>query len=911
MADNKAIIDLVARDKRFQPVMNRVLTTMRGVQARMEAVAATARKMLLVGTGLATGVIAVFGLFEKRMARVQALTQATAEEFAALSTEARRLGSATVFSASQAAQAMGAFAQQGFKANEIIKSMNATLALAAAGQLDMGQAAAITAGIMKSMKLPVEELTRVADVLAFTFTNSATDMIQLGEAMKSVGPVAAKAGFSLEEVTATIRAFSDVMIQGSAAGLALRNIILRLASQPSEVKKALSQLNVTIADSTGRMKPLARIIDEVSASMQNMSEVQQGAITTQLAGMRAAAAFTELLQLGGDTIREYTEENERAGGTVGRIAKQQMNNIIDKFKLLTSAVQEATIKIGEQFSPHVEALSGIVTELVGRFNELDKTTIGIGIVLAEVGVATAAVVLAMKAAISLATGFTGMLTTASVAGSGLALAMTKVATTTTAATAATAALFAPIKAAQAAAVAAGWSSLFYADSLAIATISANASAIAVARLGAQLGAAAVAARVAATTIAVGLTAGMGALAVGIGAAVLAMGKARAQLKQISQTSLEAGASMDRLAEAMKKLRSARGTDERKAGLVALLGALKGEKTSIEKQLEEIREMQEGSTGFLAGDIGRGALADTEAQLSGRLQNIREQTVATTKALDQLNKRLKAPPPKRDPADAKQFRVDKIRDAAIALADLGEQEKLLGAIEQLRLQGIEDLTDAELKYIEGAIEYAEVTEQMRRANENVQQTVRALGDELRIMAGLADEAAVAMRNAIAAGADPRLAQQMGELIRLQDALAKSQQHERGLKAEADAIRKAIRTKKEQLQLDLQRIEVLRQIGKLTQAEADQASKLARERAAENAQDNSRTGAREGLDQLFNRIAVAAARPAAGADPQMAMAVDMKAVANAVQEENRKAQVGRDLLKRIKEILEQIQRDGGLG
>lgn len=52
------------------------------------------------------------------MARVKALTGATGEQFTRLEQEAKRLGATTVFSASQAAEAMSSFALAGFSVDQ-------------------------------------------------------------------------------------------------------------------------------------------------------------------------------------------------------------------------------------------------------------------------------------------------------------------------------------------------------------------------------------------------------------------------------------------------------------------------------------------------------------------------------------------------------------------------------------------------------------------------------------------------------------------------------------------------------------------------------------------------------------------------------------------------------------------------
>jgi len=64
---------------------------------------------LLVGTAVAAGIggsVKVAADFEQSMARVQAISGSTSEEFARQETAARKMGSETMFSASEAAEGM-------------------------------------------------------------------------------------------------------------------------------------------------------------------------------------------------------------------------------------------------------------------------------------------------------------------------------------------------------------------------------------------------------------------------------------------------------------------------------------------------------------------------------------------------------------------------------------------------------------------------------------------------------------------------------------------------------------------------------------------------------------------------------------------------------------------------------------
>ena len=381
---------------------------LRALREDFRELGAMATKGLLAIGAATAGVAFVFGRFEQSMARVNALTGATQEEFQRLTATARDLGRTTIFSASQAAEAMAEFAQQGFKTNEIIAAMPATLALAAAGQLSMSQSAMATAGIMRGMKLGTEDLSHVVDVLAKAATSSATNIPELAEAMKQIGPVGRAAGASIEEIIGALRGMADVMIRGASAGTALRNIYIRLQAQPAEVKKALDMLGVSIADQGGRMRSLADIVDDLNRALEGYDETQRNAIVSQVAGLRATAAFSEILELGGDTLRRYTQELENSAGTAERVAKIQQNTLLGTLERLKSAVDDLVIKLGTALSPALRSLSASLTSAADWFSQLSPETVRWGVAIAG---ATAAVLAMVKAVSMLAVALGGALAT--------------------------------------------------------------------------------------------------------------------------------------------------------------------------------------------------------------------------------------------------------------------------------------------------------------------------------------------------------------------------------------------------------------------------------------------------------------------------------------------------------------------
>jgi len=65
-------------------------------------------------------------------------------------------------------------------------------------------------------------------VLTEAMTAADTDLARLGEAMKSIGPIARSAGLEFEEVVAAVRLLSNVGIRGKTAGTTMRTALLTL-----------------------------------------------------------------------------------------------------------------------------------------------------------------------------------------------------------------------------------------------------------------------------------------------------------------------------------------------------------------------------------------------------------------------------------------------------------------------------------------------------------------------------------------------------------------------------------------------------------------------------------------------------------------------------------------------------------
>jgi TP901 family phage tail tape measure protein len=349
-------------------VSDKLTAGLRAAQRRLKAFGEGVRSMgqrLVVASAVAAAPFAlsstVFANFEQSMARVQALTGATGKDFQRLSDEAKRLGESTVFSASQAADAMGFFALAGFDVEQILKAIGPTLNLAAAGQLEIAQAADIAAKIMAGMGIEADRLGEAVDVLTKAMTTANTDLQQLGDAMKFVGPIAKSAGIAFEEIVAAIQLLSNAGIQAEMAGTSLRGAILALTSPSKQAADKLKELGVSVLDAQGDVRPLADIIEDMNRAMAGMGAGERLEVLGTIFQARQAAGVAELLSQGADKLRDYTAALRDAGGTAARIADVQLNTLKGQVIILRSALAGLGIAIGESLSGPLRVAAHFIT----------------------------------------------------------------------------------------------------------------------------------------------------------------------------------------------------------------------------------------------------------------------------------------------------------------------------------------------------------------------------------------------------------------------------------------------------------------------------------------------------------------------------------------------------------------------
>ena len=329
------------------------------------ALGAAAAGIAGVGAGLYAS-IKTAGDFQQKMAGVTATlgSKGTTGAIQKLEKVARKMGSETSFSASQAAEGMKALAQAGFEVDEIAEALPATLELAAAGGLELSEAASIASGTIRGMRLETSDLSRIVDGMAVTASSSNTSVKELGEAFGRGGGQAAVAGLEFEETAAILGVLADNTIAGGEGGTALSAALRTMINPGREAEQMATDLGLSFVDTTGKVRPMADIIQELEEKQVSAKD------SMIMFGDEGGRAINALVGSGNERLRSLKRSIEDSGGAAERMADVQMGTFEGAMKGVGSATEGLMITIGQRFLPILQnMLENYVAPTVRKFTE--------------------------------------------------------------------------------------------------------------------------------------------------------------------------------------------------------------------------------------------------------------------------------------------------------------------------------------------------------------------------------------------------------------------------------------------------------------------------------------------------------------------------------------------------------------
>jgi len=306
--------------------------------------------------------------FEQSMANAASVSGATAEELEKMKQVARDMGKSTVFSDSEAADAMYYMASAGYKAEQMGKSIKPILDLAAATQSDLAFSTDTVIATLNQFGLEADDAGRVTNVFAATIGNSQATLDKLANSMRYVGPVANSLGYSLEETTAALGLLYNAGFKGEQTGTILRGALSKLMKPTKEVNSALAEMGLKYDD----VNPSLHSIADIAKVLGEQSLTTSQAV--RIFGQEAGPGMMALISKGSDALIDM--ESKITGTDAAAVmAEKQLDTFQGSLKLLKSALEEVAIQLGNTLIPTLqELLEKYIQPAVKWFSELSEET---------------------------------------------------------------------------------------------------------------------------------------------------------------------------------------------------------------------------------------------------------------------------------------------------------------------------------------------------------------------------------------------------------------------------------------------------------------------------------------------------------------------------------------------------------
>ncbi|ANS49383.1 tail tape measure protein [Bacillus thuringiensis] len=385
-----------------------------------------------IGRGLKSAVEESMN-FEQQMANIKAVSGATGQEMSKLSELAVKYGEDTKYSSVEAGKGIEELIKAGVSLTDIINGgLEGALNLAAAGELELGEAADIASTALNAFKKDGLSVTDAANLLAGAANASATDVHELKYGLSASAAVAAGAGMTFKDTATALAVFAQNGLKGSDAGTSLKTMLMRLNPSTKEAYNKMADLglitynaqagfdflvkngvtpasrsvgDIEVAlekyvmqtegvtkwndkcdttfrelatssaflsskfyDQQGKIQSLEHISGILKESMKDLTDQQRSMALETLFGSDAVRGATILFNEGSQGVNKMYTEMSKV--TALETANTKMNTLKGRIEQLSGAFDTMKKTIGDALAPMVSVFVAGLQKLVDGFNAL-------------------------------------------------------------------------------------------------------------------------------------------------------------------------------------------------------------------------------------------------------------------------------------------------------------------------------------------------------------------------------------------------------------------------------------------------------------------------------------------------------------------------------------------------------------
>ena len=300
--------------------------------------------------------------FESMMSQVGAISGATGQAFEDLTAKAQEMGATTKFTATEAAEAFNYMAMAGWEPEQMTAGISGIMNLAAASGEDLASTSDIVTDALTAFGLKARDSGHFADVLAKASASANTNVGMLGESFKYVAPVAGAMKYSVEDTSLALGLMANSSIKGSMAGTALKTSLANMAAPTDSMAAAMKEYGISLTDSSGNMKTLKGVMDNLRGSLGGLSETEQTAAASTIFGKEAMAGMLAIINASEEDYNKLSEAIYNSKDAAQDMADTMLDNLDGSMTLMQSAVEGVQNSFGKRLTPYIRGVVDAITD---------------------------------------------------------------------------------------------------------------------------------------------------------------------------------------------------------------------------------------------------------------------------------------------------------------------------------------------------------------------------------------------------------------------------------------------------------------------------------------------------------------------------------------------------------------------
>ena len=302
--------------------------------------------------------------YTSMMSEVQAISGASGKDLEMLQETAREYGATTVFSASEAAEALKYMSLAGWDAQQSSSALGGVLNLAAASGMGLGEASDMVTDYLSAFGMEASQSTYFADMLAYAQSNSNTTALQLGEAYRNSAANLHAAGQDVETTTSLLEAMANQGYRGSEAGTALAATMRDITQNMEDGAIKIGETSIAVQNEKGNFRDLTDILTDVEAATAGMGDAEKAAALGSTFTADSIKALNMILTEGMGKVSGYEEALRKSAGTSEEMAGIMTDNLSGDIANMESAMEEMKLQTFEAMEDPLRDLTQYTTNTV-------------------------------------------------------------------------------------------------------------------------------------------------------------------------------------------------------------------------------------------------------------------------------------------------------------------------------------------------------------------------------------------------------------------------------------------------------------------------------------------------------------------------------------------------------------------